>query len=161
MLIVIAFFCTIISSDCYKRIMGAQVPSSGRSLPLLFFTVGNAASSQLPTYSNQDNGVAYPASLAVPELTNWVSGVEPAVIQQEGPGGPGGFRDPSSYAREEIYLKITAKNLNFPLAIYSGTVYNKINVCRCVGIDRRGEFKVLFAQSPAHSKRLENRVLRN
>ncbi|MCD8159913.1 MAG: GH32 C-terminal domain-containing protein [Clostridiales bacterium] len=63
-------------------------------VPLLFFTAGNDAYADAGLISNQNIGVAYPADLTDPELTEWVIYDELAVVQQEGQGRAGEFRDP-------------------------------------------------------------------
>ena len=65
-------------------------------VPLLFFTAGNDAYYQTEgLISNQNIGVAYPADLSDPDLTEWEIADELAVIQQAGQGRAGEFRDPS------------------------------------------------------------------
>ncbi len=72
---------------------GAAVDANG--VPLLFFTAGNDAFRDCEgLISNQNIGVAYPADLTDPELTDWVICDELAIIQQPGQGRTGEFRDP-------------------------------------------------------------------
>lgn len=72
---------------------GATLDKNG--VPLLFFTAGNDSFRDTPgLISNQNIGVAWPADLSDPELTDWVIGKELALIQQNGQGRPGEFRDP-------------------------------------------------------------------
>lgn len=71
---------------------GAALDKNG--VPLLFFTAGN--DSFLNTdglISNQNVGVAYPADLNDPELTDWIVCKDLAVIQKAGEGRKGEFRD--------------------------------------------------------------------
>jgi len=64
-------------------------------VPLLFFTAGNDDFGSVPgLISNQNIGVAYPADLTDPELTEWIVADELAVIQKPGEGRRGEFRDP-------------------------------------------------------------------
>ncbi len=64
-------------------------------VPLLFFTAGNDNFRTVSgLISNQNIGVAYPADLNDPELTDWVIYKDMAVTQAEGQGRPGEFRDP-------------------------------------------------------------------
>ena len=63
-------------------------------VPLLFFTAGNDSYGKVEgLISNQNVGVAYPADLSDPNLTEWVICDELAVIQQPGEGRRGEFRD--------------------------------------------------------------------
>lgn len=62
-------------------------------VPLLFFTAGNDAHDDVGLLSNQNIGVAYPADLSDPNLTEWVIYDELAVEQKPGQGRPGEFRD--------------------------------------------------------------------
>lgn len=72
---------------------GATLDTNG--VPLLFFTAGNDSFRDYEgLISNQNIGVAYPADLSDPELTDWVICDELAVIQKAGQGRTGEFRDP-------------------------------------------------------------------
>lgn len=72
---------------------GATLDKNG--VPLLFFTAGNDAYGKVEgLISNQNIGVAYPADLSDPELTDWVICDELAIIQKGGEGRRGEFRDP-------------------------------------------------------------------
>ncbi|MBR2047833.1 MAG: GH32 C-terminal domain-containing protein [Oscillospiraceae bacterium] len=72
---------------------GATLDKNG--VPLLFFTAGNDAYGKVEgLISNQNIGVAYPADLSDPELTEWIIGDELAIIQKPGEGRRGEFRDP-------------------------------------------------------------------
>ena len=72
---------------------GATTDVNG--VPLLFFTAGNDAYSQVEgLISNQNIGVAYPADLSDSELTEWVICDELAIAQKAGEGRRGEFRDP-------------------------------------------------------------------
>ncbi len=64
-------------------------------VPLLFFTAGNDsyASSGDGLISNQNIGVAYPADLNDPNLTEWIVCDELAIKQEAGQGRRGEFRD--------------------------------------------------------------------
>ena len=63
-------------------------------VPLLFFTAGNDSYTNSGLISNQNIGVAYPADLSDPELTDWVIYDQLAVTQEVGQGRAGEFRDP-------------------------------------------------------------------
>lgn len=72
---------------------GATLDENG--VPLLFFTAGNDAFGRVDgLISNQNIGVAYPADLSDPELTDWVICDDLAIIQKGGQGRRGEFRDP-------------------------------------------------------------------
>ncbi len=84
---------------------GAAYDKNG--VPLLFFTAGNDAFRDTPgLISNQNIGVAYPADLSDPELTEWVICDELAVIQKQGQGRPGEFRDPSIWKEGDTWYMI-------------------------------------------------------
>lgn len=72
---------------------GAALDVNG--VPLLFFTAGNDSfrKSGDGLISNQNIGVAYPADLSDPNLTDWIICDELAVKQEEGQGRAGEFRD--------------------------------------------------------------------
>ena len=71
---------------------GATTDVNG--VPLLFFTAGNDSYGKVEgLISNQNVGVAYPADLSDPNLTEWILCDELAVIQQPGEGRRGEFRD--------------------------------------------------------------------
>lgn len=84
---------------------GAALDVNG--VPLLFFTAGN---DDFRNYegliSNQNIGVAYPADLTDPELTEWVIGDGLAVIQQKGEGRTGEFRDPHIWKEGDIWCML-------------------------------------------------------
>ncbi len=64
-------------------------------IPLLFFTAGNDGFHNVEgLISNQNIGIAYPADLSDPELTDWIIYDDLAVIQKKGQGRTGEFRDP-------------------------------------------------------------------
>lgn len=71
---------------------GATLDKNG--VPVLFFAAGNDGFAGAGLISNQNIGVAWPADLADPELTDWIVSDELAVAQQPGQGRPGEFRDP-------------------------------------------------------------------
>ncbi len=84
---------------------GAALDKNG--VPLLFFTAGNDAFRDTPgLISNQNIGVAYPADLSDPELTDWVICDELAVIQQQGQGRAGEFRDPSIWKEGDSWYMV-------------------------------------------------------
>ncbi len=84
---------------------GATLDKNG--VPLLFFTAGNDAFRDTPgLISNQNIGVAYPADLTDPELTDWVICDELAVIQEQGQGRPGEFRDPSIWKEGDTWCML-------------------------------------------------------
>lgn len=70
---------------------GAALDKNG--VPLLFFTAGDDSFRDHGLISNQNIGVAYPADLNDPELTDWVICKDFAVVQEKGQGRPGEFRD--------------------------------------------------------------------
>ena len=80
---------------------GAALDKNG--IPLLFFTAGNDSFRDVEgLISNQNIGVAYPADLSDPELTDWVICDELAVIQQAGQGRTGEFRDPHIWKEGDV-----------------------------------------------------------
>ncbi len=84
---------------------GAALDKNG--VPLLFFTAGNDAFRDTPgLISNQNIGVAYPADLGDPELTDWVVCDELAVVQQQGQGRAGEFRDPSVWKEGDSWYML-------------------------------------------------------
>ena len=84
---------------------GATLDKNG--VPLLFFTAGNDSFRDTPgLISNQNIGVAWPADLSDPELTDWVVGKELALIQQNGQGRPGEFRDPHIWKEGETWCML-------------------------------------------------------
>ena len=84
---------------------GAALDKNG--VPLLFFTAGNDDFRSTPgLISNQNIGVAWPADLSDPELTDWVIGKELAVIQQNGQGRPGEFRDPHIWKEGDTWCML-------------------------------------------------------
>lgn len=84
---------------------GATLDKNG--VPLLFFTAGN---DDFRNYdgliSNQNIGCAYPADLNDPELTDWVICDELAVIQKQGQGRPGEFRDPHIWKEGDTWCML-------------------------------------------------------
>ena len=84
---------------------GATLDKNG--VPLLFFTAGNDSFRDTPgLISNQNIGVAWPADLKDPELTDWIVGKELALIQQNGQGRPGEFRDPHIWKEGETWCML-------------------------------------------------------
>ena len=84
---------------------GATLDKNG--VPLLFFTAGNDAYGKVEgLISNQNIGVAYPADLSDPELTDWVIADELAIIQQPGEGRRGEFRDPSIWKEGDTWCMV-------------------------------------------------------
>lgn len=84
---------------------GAALDKNG--VPLLFFTAGNDSFSKVEgLISNQNIGIAYPADLSDPELTDWIVCDELAVIQQRGQGRPGEFRDPSIWKEGDTWCMV-------------------------------------------------------
>lgn len=84
---------------------GAALDSNG--VPLLFFTAGNDSFRDVPgLISNQNIGVAYPADLSDPELTDWVVCDDLAVIQQSGQGRAGEFRDPHIWKEGDTWCML-------------------------------------------------------
>lgn len=76
-------------------------------VPLLFFTAGNDSFREVEgLISNQNIGVAYPADLKDPELTDWVICDALAVIQQEGQGRTGEFRDPHIWKEGDTWCML-------------------------------------------------------
>lgn len=69
-------------------------------VPLLFFTAGNDSFLRDGLISNQNIGVAYPADLGDPELTEWIIYDQLAVRQQPGQGRAGEFRDASIWKED-------------------------------------------------------------
>lgn len=84
---------------------GATLDKNG--VPLLFFTAGNDSFRSVEgLISNQNIGVAWPADLSDPELTDWVIGDELAVIQQQGQGRAGEFRDPHIWKEGDTWCML-------------------------------------------------------
>ena len=84
---------------------GAALDKNG--VPLLFFTAGNDGFRDYEgLISNQNIGVAYPADLSDPELTDWVIYGELAVIQKAGQGRTGEFRDPAIWKEGDTWCMV-------------------------------------------------------
>ena len=84
---------------------GATLDANG--VPLLFFTAGNDGFRDVAgLISNQNIGVAYPADLTDPELTDWVIYDELAVIQKAGQGRAGEFRDPAIWKEGDTWCMV-------------------------------------------------------
>ena len=84
---------------------GATTDVNG--VPLLFFTAGNDAYGKVEgLISNQNVGVAYPADLSDPNLTDWVICDELAVIQKAGEGRRGEFRDSHIWREGDLWCMV-------------------------------------------------------
>ena len=84
---------------------GATTDVNG--VPLLFFTAGNDAYGKVEgLISNQNVGVAYPADLSDPNLTEWVIADELAVIQKAGEGRKGEFRDSHIWREGDLWCMV-------------------------------------------------------
>lgn len=84
---------------------GATLDANG--VPLLFFTAGNDSFRKVDgLISNQNIGVAYPSDLSDPQLIDWVIYDELAVIQQEGQGRAGEFRDPHIWKEGDVWCML-------------------------------------------------------
>ena len=84
---------------------GAALDING--VPLLFFTAGNDSFRDTEgLISNQNIGVAWPADLSDPELTEWVIGDTLAIVQQQGQGRAGEFRDPHIWKEGETWCML-------------------------------------------------------
>ncbi len=84
---------------------GAALDENG--VPLLFFTAGNDGYQSVEgLISNQNIGVAYPADLTDPDLTEWVIYDELAVVQKAGEGRTGEFRDPSIWKEGDTWCML-------------------------------------------------------
>lgn len=84
---------------------GATLDKNG--VPLLFFTAGNDSFRDYEgLISNQNIGVAYPADLSDPELTDWVICDELAVIQKAGQGRTSEFRDPHIWKEGDTWCML-------------------------------------------------------
>ena len=81
---------------------GATTDVNG--VPLLFFTAGNDSYGKVEgLISNQNVGIAYPADLSDPNLTDWILCEELAIIQQGGQGRRGEFRDSHIWREGDIW----------------------------------------------------------
>ena len=80
-------------------------------VPLLSFTAGNDSFAKEGLISNQNIGVAYPADLSDPELTDWVVCDTLAIQQKAGKGRVGEFRDPHIWKEGDTwYMLICSGN---------------------------------------------------
>lgn len=75
-------------------------------VPLLFFTAGNDSFAKEGMISNQNIGIAYPADLSDPELTDWVICDTLAIEQKEGQGRAGEFRDPHIWKEGDTWYML-------------------------------------------------------
>ena len=83
---------------------GAALDVNG--IPLLFFTAGNDSFAKDGLVSNQNVGVAYPADLSDPYLTEWIVCDELAVQQVAGQGRVGEFRDSHIWKEGDIWCML-------------------------------------------------------
>ena len=84
---------------------GAALDKNG--VPLLFFTAGNDSFRDTEgLISNQNIGCAYPADLSDPELIEWVVCKELAVVQKQGQGRAGEFRDPHIWKEGDTWCML-------------------------------------------------------
>lgn len=84
---------------------GAALDKNG--VPLLFFTAGNDSFRNVSgLISNQNIGIAYPADLSDPELTEWNICSDLAVIQKSGQGRAGEFRDPHIWKEGDTWCML-------------------------------------------------------
>ena len=84
---------------------GAALDKNG--VPLLFFTAGNDSFYKTEgLISNQNIGVAWPADLSDPDLTDWVIGDALAIIQKQGQGRAGEFRDPHIWKEGDTWCML-------------------------------------------------------
>ncbi len=83
---------------------GAALDKNG--VPLLFFTAGNDSFAKEGLISNQNIGVAYPADLSDPELTDWVICDALAIEQKAGQGRAGEFRDPHIWKEGDTWYML-------------------------------------------------------
>lgn len=84
---------------------GATLDANG--VPLLFFTAGNDAFRDTEgLISNQNIGIAYPADLSDPELTDWLLCDELGLIQKQGQGRTGEFRDPHIWKEGDTWCML-------------------------------------------------------
>lgn len=81
------------NSVCPDGVWSGGVTYDENGVPLLFFTAGNESYASQGLISNQNIGIAYPADLSDPYLTEWVVCDELAVAQKSGQGRTGEFRD--------------------------------------------------------------------
>lgn len=80
-------------SVCPDGIWSGGATYDKNGVPLLFFTAGNDSYSNDGLISNQNIGCAYPKDLNDPELTEWIVYDSLAIIQKNGQGRRGEFRD--------------------------------------------------------------------
>ncbi len=83
---------------------GATTDKNG--VPLLFFTAGNDSFAKDGLISNQNIGVAYPADLSDPYLTEWIIYDKLAIQQIEGQGRSGEFRDSHIWKEDDIWCML-------------------------------------------------------
>lgn len=84
---------------------GAAYDANG--VPLLFFTAGNDSFSSVEgLISNQNIGIAYPADLSDPNLTEWIIYDQLAIAQQPGEGRTGEFRDPHIWKEGDTWCMV-------------------------------------------------------
>lgn len=83
---------------------GASTDVNG--VPVLFFTAGNDSFAKDGLISNQNIGIAYPADLSDPYLTDWVVCDNLAIQQVEGQGRAGEFRDSHIWKEGDIWCML-------------------------------------------------------
>lgn len=83
---------------------GAATDING--VPVLFFTAGNDSFAKDGLLSNQNIGIAYPADLSDPYLTDWIVCDSLAIEQKEGQGRAGEFRDSHIWKEGDIWCML-------------------------------------------------------
>ena len=83
---------------------GATLDKNG--VPVLFFCAGDYTFAEKGLISNQNIGVAWPADLTDPELTDWIVSDELAIAQQPGQGRPGEVRDAHVWREDDSWYML-------------------------------------------------------
>ena len=83
---------------------GATLDVNG--VPVQFFAAADYGYAAKGLISNQNIGVAWPADLSDPELTEWVVSGRLAIAQQSGQGRPGEFRDAHVWREDGIWYMV-------------------------------------------------------